>query len=190
MIIEVSVDDKTFINVVIVDPRSELQCVDTGDLYSRSIFYASSLMVQHSKSGESYDVLDIMSSNAIGRMPSSEPNVISIWIIRDKIKKGIISNRISPIEEIVHCTLPTRWDEGYEVFNNKSRIIWVQLSKFKNNDKVKEKINKGLKDWIEFFRDPNEIESEDKGMKDAQNLWKKISADDQLKAQQRAQVIL
>ena len=75
--IEVSVDDKTFINV-------ELQCVDTGDLYSRSVFYASSLMVQHSKSGQSYE----------------EPNVISIWIIRDRIKKGIISNRISPIEEI------------------------------------------------------------------------------------------
>ena len=92
MIIEVSVGDKTFINVVIVDPRSELQCVDTGDLYSRSIFYASSLMVQHSKSGESYDVLDIMSSNAIGRMPSSEPNIISIWIIRDKIKEGMLSN--------------------------------------------------------------------------------------------------
>ena len=52
------------------------------------------------------------------------------------------------MEWIVHCTLPTRWNEGYEVFNNKSRIIWVQLSKFKNNDKEKEKINKGLKDWI------------------------------------------
>ena len=80
-----------------------------------------------------------MSSNAIGRMPSSEPNVISIWRIRDKIKKGIISNRISPIEEIVHCTLPTRWGEimfqfiGRTVFNNKSSnvsyiIIWIQLS--------------------------------------------------------------
>ena len=162
--IEVSVDDKTFINV-------ELQCVDTGDLYSRSVFYASSLMVQHSKSGQSYE----------------EPNVISIWIIRDRIKKGIISNRISPIEEIMNCTVPTQWEEGYEVFNNQSRIIWVQLSKFKNNDEIKDKISKGLKDWIDFFSDPRGIKSEDEGMKDAQRLWNRISADDQLKAQQRAQ---
>ena len=76
---------------------------------------------------------------------------------------------------------------GITVFSNKSRIIWVQLSKFKNNDKLKETISKGLNDWIEFFRNPNAIESEDEGMKDAQYLWNKISADDQLKAQQRAQ---
>ena len=54
---------------------------------------------------------------------------------------------------------------GKKVFNNKSSnvsciIMWmlynhvdtvfqlVQLSKFKNNDKVEEKIDKGLKDWI------------------------------------------
>ena len=92
MIIEVLANDKTYINV-------ELQCVDSGDLYSRSVFYASSMMIQHSKSDKSYNVLDIKSSK--------QPNVISIWIIRDKIKSGIISNRISPIEEIVHCMFST-----------------------------------------------------------------------------------
>ena len=162
--IEVSTANNTFINV-------ELQCVDTGDLYSRSVFYASSLMVQTSKKGKSYD----------------ETKVISIWIIRDKIKKGVISKRISPIEEIVNCVLPTKWGENYEQFTNKSRIIWVQLSKFKYNDKLKETISKGLKDWIEFFSNPNKITSNDEGMKDAQKLWDKISADEQLKAQKRAQ---
>jgi len=98
--IEVLANDKTYINV-------ELQCVDSGDLYSRSVFYASSMMVQHSESSKGYN----------------EPNVISIWIIRDKIKSGIIANRISPIEEIVHCTLPTKWNEDYEVFSDNSRII-------------------------------------------------------------------
>ena len=162
--IEVLANDRTYINV-------ELQCVDSGDLYSRSVFYASSMMVQHSESGKGYN----------------EPNVISIWIIRDKIKSGIIANRISPIEEIVHCTLPTKWNEDYEVFSDKSRIIWVQLAKIKNNEKIKASISKELRDWAEFFSDPNAIESSDEGMKDAQKLWNRISANDQLKAQQRAQ---
>ena len=55
------------------------------------------MMVQYSKSGQSY----------------KEQSIISIWIIRDKIKSGIISNRISPIEEIVHCMLPTKCGENY-----------------------------------------------------------------------------
>ena len=171
MIIEVLANDKTYINVVIVDRHSQLQCVDSGDLYSRSVFYSSSMMVQHSESGKGYN----------------EPNVISIWIIRDKIKSGIIANRISPVEEIVHCTLPTKWNEDYEVFSDKSRIIWVQLAKIKNNEKIKASISKELRDWAEFFSDPNAIESSDEGMKDAQKLWNRISANDQLKAQQRAQ---
>ena len=131
MIIEVLANDKTYINVVIVDRHSQLQCVDSGDLYSRSVFYSSSMMVQHSESGKGYN----------------EPNVISIWIIRDKIKSGIIANRISPIEEIVHCTLSTKWNEDYEVFSDKSRIIWVQLAKIKNNEKIKASISKELRNW-------------------------------------------
>ncbi len=69
----VKTDNDTYINV-------ELQCVDTGDLYSRSVVYASNLITQHSMKGKSYD----------------DPRVISIWIIRNKIKSGIIKGRISP----------------------------------------------------------------------------------------------
>ena len=47
MIIEVSVNDKTYINVVILDRRNQLQCVDSGDLDSRSVFYFYSMM-EHS----------------------------------------------------------------------------------------------------------------------------------------------
>ncbi|MBQ9440965.1 MAG: Rpn family recombination-promoting nuclease/putative transposase, partial [Alphaproteobacteria bacterium] len=71
--------------------------------------------------------------------------------------------------------------------SDKSRIIWVQLAKIKNNEKIKASISKELRDWAEFFSDPNAIESSDEGMKDAQKLWNRISANDQLKAQQRAQ---
>ena len=63
MIIRAFDNDKTYINVAIVDSRSQLQCVDSDDLYSKPLFYSSSMMAQHSKSGKEY----------------TEPNVISIW---------------------------------------------------------------------------------------------------------------
>ena len=65
---------------------------------------------------------------------------------------------------------------GKTVFSDKSRIIWVQLAKIKNNEKIKASISKELRDWAEFFSDPNAIESSDEGMKDAQKLWNRISA--------------
>ena len=76
---------------------------------------------------------------------------------------------------------------GKTAFSDKLHVILVQLAKIKNNDKIKASISKELRDWAEFFSDPNAIESSDEGMKDAQKLWNRISANDQLKAQQRAQ---
>ena len=111
MIIEVLANDKTYINIAIVDMRSQLQCVDKGDSYSRAVFYASSMMIQHSVSGKGYTALD----TEFDIMSSKQPNVISIWIIRDKIKNGIIENRTSPIEEVVHCMLPTTLYVTYQV---------------------------------------------------------------------------
>ena len=73
-------------------------------------------MVQHSKKGKTYDAL-----NEVQHVrPVHRPYVISIWIIKNRIKEskigdsqGIMVNRISPIEDIVNCTLPTRCGEGY-----------------------------------------------------------------------------
>ena len=76
MIIEVLANDKTYINVAIVDRRSQLQCVDKGALYSRSVFYSSSMMIQHSVSSKGYNVLD----TKLDIMSSKPPNAISIWI--------------------------------------------------------------------------------------------------------------
>ncbi|MBQ9441100.1 MAG: hypothetical protein IJU54_01715 [Alphaproteobacteria bacterium] len=33
------------------------------------------------------------------------------------------------------------------VFSDKSRIIWVQLAKIKNNEKIKASISKELRNW-------------------------------------------
>ena len=66
-----------------------------------------------------------------------------------------MANRKSPIEEITYCTIPTKWNDGYEVFANKSRIILVQLSKF--NEKVMNSISEILKNWVTFFDDPEKV---------------------------------
>ena len=160
--IEAKTTDGIIINV-------EIQCRVTADLYNRAVVYTSDLLSNNIVKGKSYNY----------------PNVISIWIIKGKVNYGKIKERISPIEDIIMCMQPTVWEEGYAPFVDQMRIIWVQLAKCKGE--LLEKINEGLKNWIKFFNKPEEIESKDEGMKRAQGEWKKITSDEQMKAQRRAQ---
>ncbi|MBR1944510.1 MAG: hypothetical protein IJ848_03525, partial [Alphaproteobacteria bacterium] len=93
--------------------------------------------------------------------------------------------RTHPIEEVLYCMIPNESDNHYTKFNDKSRIIFVHLSRFKD-EKILKTISKMMKEWAEFFFDPKRIESEDDGMKDAQYLWTKLSSSEQIKAQIRA----
>ena len=95
-----------------------------------------------------------------------------------------MTNRKSQIEEIAYYTIPTKWNDGYEVFANKLRIIWVQLSKFK--EKVMNNTSEILKNWVAFFNDPEKVKSNNEGMKKAQYKWTKISNPEQQRAQMRA----
>ena len=160
--IEAKTTDGIIINV-------EIQCRVTADLYNRAVVYTSDLLSNNIVKGKSYNY----------------PNVISIWIIKGKVNYGEIKERISPIEDIIMCMQPTVWKEGYAPFVDQMRIIWVQLAKCKGE--LLEKINEGLKNWIKFFNKPEEIESKDEGMKRAQVEWNKITSDEQMKAQRRAQ---
>ena len=47
-------------------------------------------------------------------------------------------------------------------------------------------ISEILRNWIKLFNKPEEIESNDKVIKKTKNEWKKITSDDQMKAQRRA----
>ena len=166
--VEVTTDNGTIVNV-------EIQCVDTGDLDSRAIVYASQLVSQHTKRGTSYD----------------NPKVISIWIVRDQIKHGPMANRMCPIEEELVCLTPNLFDEGYEKSIDKMKIIFIQLYKFKDNKllrekKLMEKIGKMMRDWVQFFLDPSKVSNKDEGMKEAQYIWMKVSGDDEVKARIRA----
>ena len=160
--IEVKTNDGTFINV-------EVQCVATLDLYSRSIVYASYLVTQNMMKKQSYD----------------NPRVISIWIIKNEIKHGSVVGRQSPIEEISYCFIPNNFEDKYKQFNNKSRIIWVQLSKFKNIQ-VKDKLSEVLLEWITFFNNPDDVVSNDEGINKAIDLFDKLSSPEQKRAQIRA----
>ena len=160
--IEAETDDGTIVNV-------EVQCVATVDLYSRSIVYASHLITQTMKQKQSYD----------------RPKVISIWIIKNEINHGSVVGRQSPIEEVSYCFIPNNFENEYKKFNDKSRIIWVQLSKF--NDKVKDRISEILQEWITFFKNPEDVVTNDDGINKAMYLYDKLSSPEQKKAQIRAQ---
>ena len=160
--VEVVTDNGTIVNV-------EIQCVDTGDLDTRAIVYASKLVGQYTTQGKSY----------------KEPKVISIWIVRDKIRHEPIASRISPIEDALVCLRPNKSDKQYAELFDKMRIIFVLLSKFKE-EKILEETNKIMRDWAQFFYDPSKVENKDEGMKEAQYIWTKVSGDDGVKARIRA----
>lgn len=160
--IEAVTDNGIIINV-------EIQCRVTADLYNRAVVYTSDLLSNNIKKGKAYNF----------------PNVISIWIIKDKINYGNIKKRIAPIEDIIMCMQPTAWGDNYAPFVDQLRIIWIQLAKFKNKE-LMNNINELLRNWIQFFEKPEEIKSNDKGITKAKNEWEKITSDAQMKAQRRA----
>ena len=152
-------DNGTIVNV-------EIQCVDTGDLESRSIVYASKLITKYTIAGQSY----------------STPQVIGIWIIRDKIIHGPMASRSHPIEEVLTFLKPNTSNNYYTQFDDKMRIIFVHLSRFKD-EKLLETFNEILQNWVLFLEKPESIrnEQEDEAMKKAQYKWIKIAGDDRLK---------
>ena len=160
--VEVTTDNGTIVNI-------EIQCVDTGDLDDRSITYASKLVGQYTTRGKSY----------------KEPKVISIWIIRDKIRHGPMASRECPIEEVSYHLKLNLFGEESKELSNKIRIIFIHLSKFKEG-KLLYKIDKIMKDWAKFFDNPSKVENKDGGMKEAQYIWMKVAGDDNVKAKIRA----
>ena len=147
----------------------QIQCVATLNLYSRSIVYVSNLVTNNTKKSESYD----------------KPKAISIWIIRDMVGHGSVLDRCSPIEEVSYCLNPNNIDKEYKQFNDKARIIWIQLYKFRNEE-VKNKMNKILNDWLTFFNEPKKVTSTDTGINKAVHLFDRLSSPEQKKAQIRA----
>ena len=152
-------DDGTIVNI-------EIQCVDTGDLESRSIVYASKLITKYTLAGQSYN----------------RPKVIGIWIIRDKIIHGPMVNRHHPIEDALTFLQPNASDNYYTKLHDKMRIIFVHLSRFKDK-KLLKTFNEILQNWVIFLEKPENIiyKNEDEAMKKARYKWTKIAGDEKLK---------
>ena len=152
-------DNGTIVNV-------EIQCVDTGDLESRSIVYASKLITKYTIAGQSYN----------------RPKVIGIWIIRDKIIHGPMANRHHPIENVLTFLQPNASDNYYTKFHDKMRIIFVHLIRFKD-EKLLKTFNEILQNWVIFLEKPENIKdkNEDEAMKKAQYKWLRIAGDEKLK---------
>ena len=161
--VEVTTDNDTVVNV-------EMQCVDTGDLDSRSITYASKLVGQYTEQSAIYD----------------DPKVISIWIVKDKLTHGTIAKRLHPIEDAVMYYRPTTLNGEYKELFDKMRVIFVQLSKFKEK-RIAEEVSKIMQEWAQFFIDkPENVHSNDKGMEKAKYIWNKVSGDKVVKDQIKA----
>ena len=160
--VEVTTDTGTIVNI-------EIQCADTGDLDDRAITYESQLIGQYTRQGTNY----------------KEPKVISIWIIKDPIRHGPMSERECPIEKASVYLEENTWCGQNKRLSTKFRIIFVQLSRFKD-EKLLKPLSKLMKDWAQFFDNPSKVENKDGGMKEAQYIWTKVSGDKAVKAQIKA----
>ena len=72
----------------------EVQRQDTGELPDRSVYYLSKLVTETTGAGKHYN----------------ETRAISIWIMKENLRKGEMSVRKSAKEEIVFCAKPTVYD--------------------------------------------------------------------------------
>ena len=143
----------------------EMQCVDTGDLDSRSITYAAQLISQHTKKGFSYN---------------------GIWIIRDKLTHGPLARRHCPMDTASVYLEPNMWGYEDEKFADKMKIIFIKLEEFENEESIN-KLDRLIQDWRNFLIDKqNKITSEDDGIREAQYLWMKLSSDKEIRSMIRA----
>ena len=161
--VEVTTDTGTIVNV-------EMQCVDTGDLDSSAVTYASKLVGQYTEQSAIYD----------------DPNVISIWIIRDPITHGPMAERNCPIENAFVHLEESPWCNKCTKLSNRFKIIFVHLSRFKY-DKLLEPLSELMIEWARFFiNKPENVSNSDKGINDAQHIWVKLAGDKVVKEQIKA----
>ena len=139
----------------------EVQRQDTGELPDRSVYYLSKLVTETTGAGKHYN----------------ETRAISIWIMKDNLRKGAMSIRKSAREEIIFCAKPTVYDNEFVPYSNKGRIILVFLNKFEHDKELNDK----LKTWIQFFNTPALVDNpnKDEGIIEARKKLDYVSSDDE-----------
>lgn len=141
----------------------EVQRQDTGELPDRSVYYLSKLVTETTGAGKHYN----------------ETRAISIWIMKENLRKGEMSVRKSAKEEIVFCAKPTVYDNEFFSHFSKGKIILVFLNKFEHD----KELNNKLKTWIQFFNTPALVDNPDKdeGIIEARKKLDYVSSDDNMR---------
>ena len=123
----------------------EVQTTDNGNLINRGIYYCSKMIVDGTYEGYDYD----------------KPEVISIWIIKNKIRQdNIFYDRGSAIEISQLYSPPTKENDEYLKNSNKLTIISIFLYKFKEGT-----FDIDIEQWLRFIdnRDISNVENKQIG---------------------------
>ena len=119
----------------------EVQTTDNGNLINRGIYYCSKMIVDGTYEGYDYD----------------KPEVISIWIIKNKIRQdNIFYDRGSAIEISQLYSPPTKENDEYLKNSNKLTIVSIFLYKFKEGT-----FDIDIEQWLRFIdnRDISDVEN-------------------------------
>ena len=123
--IKAKVKDNTFIDI-------EVQAKDTGNLVNRGIFYDSFMLVNNIEEGN--DLINI-------------PKVISIWIVKGKLKEdNIFYNYKSPLALCNIKTDKSKLDDDIITVSDNFNILFIFLSKLKEGGR-----NEDLENWLKFI---------------------------------------
>ena len=133
--VRAKINDDTYVDI-------EVQTEDTGNLINRSVFYNSMMMVDSVDEGNKMD---------------NVPKVISIWIVKDKLREdNKFKDYKSPIVMTNIKSEDTKFGDKSEVISDKFNIIFIFLSKFKEG-----MLNKNLENWLKFIDNQNVTEVKD-----------------------------
>ena len=135
----------------------EMQCRKTKDIPNRAVYYASKLFTKDLKENDDYN----------------KSRVISIWIFAENV-----TDRKSAISEALMTFQPNKEDK-YEILTDNIRIIYLELNKYKIDDK---NINDKLTKWVDFLTNPIDLEIktiEDKDIEKARKTLDYISSSDE-----------
>ena len=132
--IKATTDSGNIINI-------EVQTTDTGNLINRGIYYCSKMIVDGTYEGYDYD----------------KPEVISIWIIKNKIRQdNIFYDRGSAIEISQLYSPPTKENNEYLKNSDKLTIVSIFLYKF-----IEGTFDIDIEQWLRFIdnRDISDVEN-------------------------------
>ena len=141
--IKAKVKDNTFIDI-------EVQAKDTGNLVNRGIFYDSFMLINNLEEGN--DLINI-------------PKVISIWIVKGKLKDdNIFYNYKSPLALCNIKTDKSKLNDDIITVSDNFNILFIFLSKLKGG-----LMNENLENWLKFMDNQNVLSVSNKEITRANN---------------------